>query len=734
MPATTQERHLLSLATPLGDNVLVLSSFTGEETMSRLFTYQLRMWSENEDIAPEDIVGQNVTWAATPYAKGSPQDPRYFNGYVSRFAAGGHDASKTRTYRMEVVPWLWFLTRTANCRMFQNKTVKEIIKIVFDDAGFTDYKLDGIKGKHPTHEYCVQYRETAFNFVSRLMEQEGIFYFFRHEDGKHTLILADQAGAYYDCKENQVIYRAGSSVVNRIDSWEHHYEFRSGKWVQTDYNFETPKTSLLSEPALTVVPVPNAEDYELFDYPGEYTVPGDGKNLTELRMGEEEQSYDSVHASSECRSFSPGGKFTVKEHEIESEQGKSYVITSVKHMATETGHEGSTAPSEYHNSFTCIPASKVFHPARLTPKPFVQGPQPAVVVGPKGQEIYTDKYGRIKVLFFWDREHQKKRDENSSCWIRVAQVWAGKRWGASFWPRIGQEVIVGFLEGDPDRPLVIGSVYNADQMPPYLSDGKDPAPDEKHKNDNKVSGIKSNTTPGGKGYNELRFDDTQGKEQVFVHAEHNMDVRVKNDSMERVIGNRHLVVGWEKDGKKGGDQREMVYQDKHLNIKRNQIEHIEGSVQLLIGKGEAEDGGRLDVVIEKKKTEQIGREGYDSHVQGPRTAAVDGADALTVGGEQDVKVTGTHTLQAKMIQLKADTIVIEAEQDITIVAGSNFITLGSSGIAIQGTMVNINCGGMAGGAVITPVPSPADPQEAKPTKPAIADDSKTGFKSAPTSE
>jgi type VI secretion system secreted protein VgrG len=729
MPATTQERHLLSLTTPLGDNVLVLSSFTGQEAMSRLFSYQLQMWSENEDILPEDIVGQNVTWAVTPHSQGSAKDARHFNGYVSRFAAGGHDPRKVRTYRMEVVPWLWFLTRTANCRMFQNKTVKDIIKAIFDDAGFTDYKMDGIKGKHPTREYCVQYRETAFNFVSRLMEQEGIFYFFRHEEGKHTLILADQVGAYYDCKESPVIYRAGSAVGNRIDSWEHHYEFRSGKWVQTDYNFETPKTSLLSEPALTVAPLPDAENYELFDYPGEYSVPADGKQLTELRMGEEEQSYDTVYASSECRTFSPGGKFTVKDHEIESEKGKSYVITSVQHMATETGHEESTEPSEYHNSFTCIAATRVFHPTRLTPKPFVQGPQPAVVVGPKGQEIYTDKYGRIKVQFFWDREG--KRDENSSCWIRVAQVWAGKRWGASFWPRIGQEVIVGFLEGDPDRPLVIGSVYNADQMPPYLSDGKDPGPDDKHKNDNKVSGIKSNTTPGGKGFNELRFDDTQGKEQVFIHGERNMDVRVKNDSLERIFGNRHQVIGWQKDGQKGGDQREMVYQDKHLDIKRNQVEHIEGNLQLTVGHGEADAGGNVDIVIEKDKKELIEQNSH-LHVKADLKEKIDGNQSLTVGGNLQEQVTGDHALSAQTIYVKAGmTLVLEAGMQLSLKVGGNFIDIGPAGISIQGTMVMINSGGAAGSGSGPSPDAPDDAQQAQPTKPDLADDAKTGVKSAP---
>ncbi len=767
MPPTTQERHLLSLNTPLGEDVLVLSSFTGQETMSRLFTYQLQMWSENEDIAPEDIVGQNVTWAVTPYAKGSPQEPRFFNGFVSRFAAGGRDSRKMRTYRMEVVPWLWFLTRTANCRIFQNLTVKDIIKKVFDDAGFKDYTMDGVEGDHPTREYCVQYRETAFNFVSRLMEQEGIFYFFEHDNGKHTLVLADQAGAYYDCPEGEVTYRAGTAAENRLDSWEHHYEFRSGKWVQTDYNFETPKTSLLTPPATTTTPLPDSPKFELFDYPGEYGVLDDGKGLTGLRMEEEELGYDTVFASGECRTFGPGGKFTVKEHEIESEQGQSYVITGVQHMATETGHDESTAPSDYHNSFTCVPAATPFRPARLTPKPFVQGPQPAVVVGPKGEEIYTDKYGRIKVQFFWDREG--KRDENSSCWIRVSQVWAGKRWGVSFWPRIGQEVIVGFLEGDPDRPLVIGSVYNADQMPPYQGEG----PDGKHKSDNKVSGVKSNSTTGGKGYNEWRFDDTKGKEQVFIHAERNMDTRVKASRMTSVGGSYHLSVGGkDKDGKKSGDQNEQVFQDKNLNVKRNHTEQIEGNMMLTVGHGEADSGGNVDIVIEKDKKELVEQSSHlhvkmarleqvdknqdvkvggdltqsvggkcDVKVTGARSEKVGADQSLTVSGNQFEKVGQNHALDCgQEIYLKGGMkVIIEAGMQLTIKGPGGFVDIGPSGVTIQGTMVLINSGGSAGsgsgGSPTAPgdPQAPADAQQATPTAPTAADNSASGAKSAPES-
>jgi len=338
-------------------------------------------------------------------------------------------------------------------------------------------------------------------------------------------------------------------------------------------------------------------------------------------------------------------------------------------------------------------------------------------------------------------------------------------------PRIGQEVIVAFLEGDPDQPIIVGSVYNADQMPPYLGKGLD----SKHPNDNKVSGIKSNTTKGGAGFNEWRFDDTKGKEQIFIHAERNMDQRVKNESMERIISNRHLIVGWksgseEGDYKEGGDQRELVYQDKHLNVKRHQVEKIEGNMQLTVGKGEASDGGNVDIVIEKDKKELIEKNShlhvkqnrkekidqsmaitvggdqaetvggkYDLHVKKDRNEKVDGGQSLTVGGKQDEKISTSHALDAgTSIHIKAGTtMVIEAGVQLSLKVGGNFIDIGPAGISIQGTLVMINSGGAAGsGTGASPTApqdaaAPEDAKEAKPTKPTLADDSKSGYKSAP---
>jgi type VI secretion system secreted protein VgrG len=469
----------------------------------------------------------------------------------------------------------------------------------------------------------------------------------------------------------------------------------------------------------SVVKLDGTSNYEVFDYPGEYLVKGDGSAYTKARMEEDEVPHDVVHGGGTCRSFCIGGKFKIDNHRANSERGGNYVITSISHAASEPGayETGTAVGGDYSNSFRCIPISVVFRPERITPKPVIQGAQPAVVVGPDGEEVWTDEYGRVQVQFFWDRQSQRKQD--TSCWIRCMQTSAGKGWGSMFIPRIGQEVIVTYVDGDPDRPLITGLVYNADQMPAYE------LPNEKTK-----SYIKTNSTLGGDGYNEIRFEDKKDKEQIFIHAQRNMDTRVRSNCMERVIGSRHLITGSEDDGKKAGDQKEMVYQDKHLTVHRNQIEHIGGDMQLLVGGIEGD--GNQDIVIKKDKKELI--EGDHHHlVKGQRSEQVDGDQSLTVGGNQQEKVGTKHALDAgQEIHLKAGMkVVLEAGVQLTIKAAGGFVDIGPSGVTIQGILVNINSGGAAGAGSGSSPASPQDAKEAAPDEPKPADNSKTGQKSTP---
>jgi type VI secretion system secreted protein VgrG len=577
MATYTQANRVLTATTPLGKDVLLLTAFTGQEELSRLFVYQLDFLSEKHDLDAKDIVGKPVSWTVQPI-NGTP---RHFSGIVSRFAAGGSGSRGLRAYRAEVVPWLWLLTRAADCRIFQKKTVPQVIQQVFKDLGFSDFKTD-LKGSYPQSDYCVQYRETHFQFVSRLMEEEGIFYFFQHEAGKHTLILADHKGAYKDCPEKEVEYSNSGVTPRKIHSWEHLYEFRTGKWAQTDYNFETPSTSLLTN-SKTVLKVPGIDKFEVFDYPGRYDKKADGDPLTKVRMEEMEAGFDTVRGAGTCSTFTPGGKFTLAGHDFVAEK-KGYVITSISHSGRDDSYiTGPGSKQTYDNSFTCIPDAVVYRPERRTPRPVVHGPQTAVVVGPKGEEIYTDKYGRVKVHFFWDRQGTK--DENSSCWVRVAENWAGKNFGMVFNPRIGQEVVVDFLEGDPDRPIITGRVYNAEQMPPYNL----PA-------NQTLSGFKSRTSKGGgeDNFNELWFEDKKGEEEIFIRAERDLTHVTKNDQWDRVLNNRDVKIGnhetlnIEKGHRKvticAGDEELYVEKGKRLT----KIETGNDTTKLDLGKSETE--------------------------------------------------------------------------------------------------------------------------------------------------
>ena len=527
----TQRNRFISITTPLGEDVLLLQGFTGHEGMSRLFCFQLDVRSTDPTIAAAQMLGQPVTLSLR-LAEGSL---RYMHGFVSRFVHSGSDVHFT-AYRAEVVPWLWFLTRSVDCRIFQRLTVPEIVKQVCNDLGFHDLTLR-LQGQFEPLEYCVQYRETAFNFVSRLMAQAGIFYFFEHTKDRHTLVLANTATAHQPCPGQaraRCDYAAGAVLEeDLIIGWHQAQEVRSGQYTLTDYNFETPCTDLTVDSPSTVR-LGRHDTYEVYDYPGAYSDRTQGEALATLRMEAEEARHTVVRGTSTCRAFTPGTRFDLVGHDQQA-MNTSYVLTTVRHVAS-VGHSygtgaGAGTEAQYTNAFTCIPADVRYRPPRVATRPCVPGLQTAMVVGPKDEEVYTDTYGRVKVQFHWDR--QGKRDENSSCWLRVAQPWAGKRWGAMFLPRVGQEVLVAFLEGDPDRPLITGQVYNAECLPPYE------LPAQKTQ-----SGIKSRSTPGGsaESYNEWRFEDKKGVEELYLHAARDLRCLVTHDARLEVGNDQTVVV------------------------------------------------------------------------------------------------------------------------------------------------------------------------------------------------
>lgn len=745
--AYTQAGRRLVVKTPLGKDDLLLSGFSGHEAISQPFFFQLECVAENAKTIPFDgLLGQKVT-VEISLPGGSK---RFINGSCLRVAQGARDATFTR-YLLDLVPEAFLLSRKTQSRIFQHLSIPDILKKVLKGFPVT-WEIQGTF--HP-RDYCVQYRESDFAFASRLMEEEGIYYFFKHSDGSHTMVVANSPGSHSDVSPgpSNLIFEAvggGTREEDRVNAWEKAQELKSSKVMLWDHCFELPHKHLEAPSPIQGSVAAGKSSHklqlganaplELYDFPGAYAQRFDGINkgggeqpaeiqkifqdnsrTADLRMQSEAAASVLVHAASNCRQIVSGHKFTLQRH---FEGDGSWVVYQVGHTASEAAdvHSGGGGFT-YRNHFSCFPVALPFRPPRVTPIPTVRGSQTAVVVGPPGEEIFTDKYGRVKVQFHWDREG--KSDTDSSCWVRVGQPIAGRRWGASFWPRIGQEVIVDFLEGDPDQPIIVGSVYNADQMPPYLGDG----PDSKHKNDNKLTGVKSNTTMGGEGYNEWRFDDAKGKEQIFLHAERNMDTRVKSDSMESVGGSKHLTVGGEKDGKTWGDYRELVYGKVSLQNKKDFHQSVGGNMSLEIGT--IEGGGDLGLDMRGNRRTRVNKDDHIS-VFGARTEAVGGDQKLTVFGDQQEKVHQKHALDAGMeIHLKAGMkVVIEAGAQLTIKGPGGFVDIGPAGVTIQGTMVKINSGGAAGsGSGLSPK-EPDVPPKPTPDAPTPADNAKTGYKSS----
>lgn len=638
----TQDNRYISLETPLGKDELLLTAFEGTEHISDIFEFTLTALSTNLAIKPEDLIGEEVTVNINTKIKKS------FHGFINTFTFGEIQSHNMREYRFTMVPWMWFLSRTEGRRIFQNKNTKDIVTKVFNELGFKDFDFKAQGGK--PREYCVQYGESDLHFVSRLLEEDGIAYYFKQEAKKHTLVLVDQKNAYEACAETNLTYSKGSTPDNEITSWKHDYEFRKGIWTLNDYNFKEPNKSLIAE-IKTTSKFKNNTKYQHYEYPGLYDF-GSGKDLVYMRMDAEEVAVNVIHSSSTCSSFYAGGMFKLEKHEAKDERG-TYILTSVRHSAQDSSYfTGEGGNSHYQNSFTCIPSDVHFRPMHDHKRPVMKGPQTAVVTGPAGEEIYIDEHGRIKVQFIWDREG--KKDEHSSCFLRVMQSWAGNQWGASFIPRIGHEVIVTFLDGDPDRPIVTGTVYNGLNKPVYSSKTQ--------------SGIKTRSTKGAtaENYNELRFEDLKGSEQIYLHAEKNLDTRVENDETLTVDHDRTKTIKH--------DENSTIENDRNKTVNNNQTE-----------------------TIKKNKTIDVGDDHKES-IHKNMTITVDKDLKESVKGKYLEDVTKEYGLHAKSITMNAD-------DEITIKTGAAKIVMKSNGdITMSGKTINIKGSGnvvIKGSKVIT---------------------------------
>lgn len=610
--AFTQGDQHISITTPLGKDKLFLRAFHGEERISGLFHFFLEMQSEEKSLDFSQVVGKGAT-VKVELADGSF---RYIHGIVGRFVQAGSDARFT-TYFAELHPWLWLLTMSVDCRIYQNMTVPDIVTGLFTELGFTDFR-NGTTGTYKPLEYCVQYNESAFAFVSRLLEDQGISYFFAHEDGRHTLVLADDASAFADC--------TGAATVEygTYGDWKQQNVVSActleetvipGKYAVDDFGFETPSTDLIGS-SDSQVAIDGAKR-RIYEYPGGFVKKDAAEGRAKLRMEEREAPRKLLKGQSFCPAFVAGGKTKLEKH-YRDDVNAAYALASVSHSAT---------VDSYSNGFEAFPAETPFRPPRTTRRPLIPGTQTAIVVGKSGEEIWTDKYGRIKVQFHWDQKG--KNDENSSCWIRVAHGWAGKSWGQMFLPRIGQEVVVSFLEGDPDRPLVTGSVYNAEQTVPYA------LPGEQTK-----STIKSNVSKGGGGWNEIRFEDKKDSEEVYIQAEKDYNRVVKN--------NETVKVGFEK--KKDGNQTIDVYKNRTITVEEGnqslQVKKGNRDIKVDTGNETHTVAGTRDVTVTKAET-HTSKDNFDHKVTKNYTLKVDGNLSIEVLGTVTIKSTQDMLLDSK---------------------------------------------------------------------------------------
>lgn len=706
MPYVEGNRYLY-LTTPLGADKLLLDGFRGHESLSQLFRFELDLLAENSTVVDFDkLIGQKVSFGVQGI--NSKRPPRDFHGIVVELSQGERDSELT-SYHATVVPEVWKLTRKFRSRIFQHINIPDLLKQLF--AGFD--VAPEIQGIFEPREYITQYQESDFAFACRLMEEEGIFYYFRFTPNAHKLVLANVPQSHSAIPGSSdltyVAVSGGNENEEWIMQWQKEQSWGSGKYTLWDHNFELPHRHLeASEIVIDTVQVGKVshklklagnEDLEILEHPGGYASRFDGvnkagglqpdelqkifqdnKRTVGIRMGQTEAPMLIIQGSSNCRQITSGHKFTLQGHFNGDGQ---YVILEVSHHAIEgsfRSDRGNVVQNNYGNVFSCMPYALPYRPPRVTARPSIPSPLTAVVVGPAGEEIFTEPYGRIKVKFMWDPAADST---DNTCWARVATSWAGATWGSIHIPRIGQEVVISFISGDPDRPMVTGSVYNPDQMPPYK------LPDHKT-----VSTIKSRSTMQGsaKNFNELRFEDLKGKEQVFIHAERDKDERTKAESREWVGANRHLIVKQ--------NQKESVTQNKHVKVGADYVFETVGDKHLTTdGNILEKTGGDHSITLSGNHKEQI---------SGKMSVAVSQSTEQTSG-------TKFAHQAGQEIHLKAGMkVVIEAGVELTLIGPGGFIDINPAGVTIQGTVVLINSGGSAGQGSGSSPSSPASPKAPDP--------------------
>jgi type VI secretion system secreted protein VgrG len=693
----------VSMDTPLGQ-ALTFRSMGGFEGLSQPFVYELEVFALRSDIEPEELLDKPVTVHFDP--TGDESHRRHWNGRVVRFQYLATDDDGHSHYRLTLRPWLWQLTLSSDCRVFQNMTVPDIVTQVFQNRGFTDFETS-LSETYPLREYVVQYREADFQFVSRLLEREGIHYFFRHSDGKHVLVLADSALAHSPAPGCESLPFASAdehrdSTMQYVRRWTANAQIETGAYSHADFDFTKPRVALYASRRSSDDAALAPADIGQYEHPGGFTSFADAETYARLRLDQVRRGTLGCTGDTNAGGLTVGATFALIEHPRE-DQNRKYLVVSARcslHAAEVRSHRRSEV-APFGCSFASIDAKTTFRPPISTPRPTVRGPQTATVVGPAGKEIWTDEYGRIKVQFHWDRQGQ--HDEKSSCWVRVAQAWAGGSWGAVHVPRIGHEVIVDFLDGDPDRPIVTGSVYNGANMPPYN------LPEHQTQ-----SGIRTRSTPGGSeaNANEIRFEDAIGEEDLYVQAERTQTTLVKASQSITIGTDRNLTVGASEKiaiGKgrmtdiAGGDVLSVagssttsIGGDDTRKVTGLSITEIAGaSTMNVLGVSSVNVGGSSTQQVAGKLTATV--LGDAVHVtQGTRTTTVSRDDVGSVGtkllmtvgvggqtnAESNTYVWGTYRVGAK------DTMTLESEKEVILRCGDTELHLTPKSLEMLGQAIH----------------------------------------------
>lgn len=747
----------ITLEAPLDPGVLVFAALEGEDEINQPFRYHVSLFSRDRTVAATSLLGQSVT-VTVDRAAGT----RHFNGIVADFAVTevGDDFAR---YAVTLRPSLWLLSLTSDNRIFQGLSVIEIVEKVLRAHGIKPNK-DLLTRAYPPRDYCVQYGESDLAFVHRLLEHEGILYFFDHRPEGHEMRLADNPSRLPAIDGPRTLAWSPLAIETILDAdyvtaLRSAANLRTRKFVHTDYDFEKPSSNLAAK-ARDDAPT-SVKESEVYRYPGNYVGFQRGDGLAQLRLDELQGTRLFATATTNAPRLRPGTTFTLAEHP-RAEENVAYVVLRARYdIWDEPYRSGREPPGEKARGAGCKisvdlqPVGAPLRPERRTPRPVMRGLQTAVVVGPSGQEIFTDKYSRVKVQFFWDRLGRK--DDGSSCWVRVSAAWAGAGWGFIQVPRIGQEVIVDFLDGDPDQPIITGRVYNAEQMPPY------DLPDNATQ-----SGWKSESSPGGGGWNELRFEDRKGAEEVYFQAEkdhtelikHDENRNIGNDWSEKVgrdarqgIGrdraekvgqDKTTEVGRDRTVKIGSNDTETVGHDRSLTVRNDETIHVVGNSSESIDKDHSQQvsmnqtvrvsltrkdevgvdetrvvGAKQSIGVGASRSVKVGAR-QDHSVGGDDGTSVSGGQTLSVGKDQTTSVAGKQALKvdgdqgtevggARLVKVgksqahdvaedaaltAGKTIRIDAADEITLVCGDASLLLKKDGtIVLQGKDVTIDASG-----------------------------------------